>query len=264
MWGPRTGSAVIALAAGLVLPACFFLPFRPDGDPDPHGDLPHGSDPDRDDDGDGWTETEGDCDDGDPTVLPGGVELVNGLDDDCDGEVDEPPEPRDDDGDGWTAEEGDCDDGDPQVNPGSEDLCDELDNDCDGELNEDVAADDPQEPNDDAPHGLGDLTNATATVGGFLHHPGDVDRFSFFVEDTWYGDFEIRVDLSSIPGDADYALELWLGNELIGYSDTSGGESITYGGESFSDDSGTYEIEIHSELGFSCSKAYVMVVEGSG
>ncbi|MDP7110336.1 MAG: putative metal-binding motif-containing protein, partial [Myxococcota bacterium] len=170
----------------------------------------------------------------------------------------------DEDGDGWTPEDGDCDDGDDQVHPDAADLCDELDNDCDGLLNEDVEGEDPQEPNDLVPHGLGDLTNGTATVGGYLHNPDDVDRFSFFVEDTWYGEFEIRVDLSSIPGDADYALELWLGSEMIEYSDTSGGESIVFDGQPLHDDSGSYELEIHSELGFSCSQGYVLVVEGSG
>jgi hypothetical protein len=264
MWRPRTGLATSAILLGLVGPGCFFLPFRPDDGPDPWGDHPHGSDPDLDDDGDGWTETEGDCDDSDPRISPDAGEESNGVDDDCDGDVDEPPEPLDEDGDGWTPEDGDCDDTDPLVHPDAADLCDELDNDCDGLLNEDVSGDDPQEPNDAAPYHLGDLTNESVTVAGYLHESGDVDRFSLFVEDTWYGDFEIRIDLGGIPGDADYALELWLGSELVGYSDTSGGESIVYSGESFHDDTATYEIEVHSELGYSCSKAYLLVVEGSG
>ncbi len=252
------------LACALVGPGCFFLPFRPDDSPDPYGDYRHGSDPDLDDDGDGWSETDGDCDDGDPAISPEGIESGNGVDDDCDGIVDEPPDPVDADGDGWTPEDGDCDDGDASVHPGRIDECDELDNDCDGLLNEDSAGDDPQEPNDGNAHSLGNLTNATSTLGGFLHNADDVDRFSFYVEDTWYGDFGIWVDLSGIPGDADYALELWLGNEMIAYSDTSGGESITFEGESFHDDSGTYEVEVNSALGFSCSDPYVLVVEGAG
>ncbi|GEM_PF-6185241 len=43
-----------------------------------------------DDDGDGYTEEEGDCDDDDPLVHPGAPEPENGVDDDCDGLVDEP------------------------------------------------------------------------------------------------------------------------------------------------------------------------------
>ena len=40
-------------------------------------------------DGDGYTEEEGDCDDADGTIHPGASETCNGIDDDCDDEVDE-------------------------------------------------------------------------------------------------------------------------------------------------------------------------------
>ncbi len=42
-----------------------------------------------DDDGDGYTECAGDCDDGRNTTHPLAVEICNGIDDDCDGIVDE-------------------------------------------------------------------------------------------------------------------------------------------------------------------------------
>ena len=42
-----------------------------------------------DDDGDGFSEDHGDCDDEDPAVYPRADEVANGIDDDCDGEVDE-------------------------------------------------------------------------------------------------------------------------------------------------------------------------------
>ncbi len=40
-------------------------------------------------DGDGYTTGLGDCDDTNPAVSPGAAEVVNGIDDDCDGSIDE-------------------------------------------------------------------------------------------------------------------------------------------------------------------------------
>ena len=41
---------------------------------------------DVDEDGDGWTDTEGDCDDSDPSINPGAPEIANdGIDQNCDG-----------------------------------------------------------------------------------------------------------------------------------------------------------------------------------
>lgn len=61
-----------------------------------------GPDPlDVDDDEDGFTEREGDCDDADPGISPGQVDGCDGEDEDCDGDVDEdavdedPYEPND-------------------------------------------------------------------------------------------------------------------------------------------------------------------------
>lgn len=43
----------------------------------------------EDDDGDGFTECDGDCDDTNPAVHPNGTEVCNGLDDDCNDQIDE-------------------------------------------------------------------------------------------------------------------------------------------------------------------------------
>ncbi|MBN2797532.1 MAG: lamin tail domain-containing protein [Deltaproteobacteria bacterium] len=101
-----------------------------------------------DDDGDGYCEgplscadgtTPGDCDDAAPSVHPGadedggaGTGAGNGVDDDCDGQVDNGTSEFDDDGDGYSELTGDCDDADPTVHPGRGELCDGIDNDCDG------------------------------------------------------------------------------------------------------------------------------------
>ena len=74
--------------------------------------------------------TSSDCNDGDALVFPGGVELCNAVDDDCDGVV--PLDELDGDGDGISQCDGDCDDLEVTVYPGAPELCDGADQDCDG------------------------------------------------------------------------------------------------------------------------------------
>ena len=134
-----------------------------------------------DDDGDTWAACE-DCDDLDPLVSPDGEEICNGIDDDCDGEIDPTtsfdvlPFYADGDGDGYgdpdsvsaacaappgyVADLTDCDDGRNDVNPGATELCDALnvDENCNGSA-------------DDA-----DATVDVTTYGAF-YTDGDGDTF---------------------------------------------------------------------------------------
>ena len=96
----------------------------------------------------GYEPMAGDCDDTDPDVFPGAPEVCDGVDQDCDGELDEDPEPplyADDDADGFgdpakpadcaafaVADASDCNDADDEVFPGAPERCNGLDDDCDG------------------------------------------------------------------------------------------------------------------------------------
>lgn len=84
---------------------------------------------DVDNDNDGFSENEGDCDDEDPDINPGVSETpYNNKDDDCN------PATRDDDldADGFPLV-ADCDDTDGDIHPGAEDIPGNgIDEDCDG------------------------------------------------------------------------------------------------------------------------------------
>jgi len=127
-------------------------PWYGDADGDGHGDpsvtfpgCPHDQGvPDGDD-----------CDDTRDDVFPGAPEACDGVDNDCDGQVDIDPDPprfRDDDADGFGSRQadcepftvlvdGDCDDRDPLRYPGAPEACDGIDNDCDGSVEGESDAD---------------------------------------------------------------------------------------------------------------------------
>ena len=72
------------------------------------------------------------------TVGSVGTEICNGIDDDCDAQIDEG---FDADADGFTSCNGDCDDNNNAVYPGAVDIDDNIDNDCDGLIDENADSD---------------------------------------------------------------------------------------------------------------------------
>lgn len=89
-------------------------------------------------DGDGF-ESDVDCDDSNVSVYPGAPEILDGLDNDCDGEPDDGLA-IDADGDLFTNDE-DCNDADASIYPGAPEVLNGIDDDCDGEIDEGLAVD---------------------------------------------------------------------------------------------------------------------------
>ena len=110
-----------------------------------------------DSDADGVSVEEGDCDDDNEWIFPGRAEDCDGIDDNCNGVIDEGFTDVDDDGIADCVDEEECDgvdnDGDGQIDEGfdtngdgipdcpTEEICDGLDNDDDGLVDEDFDVD---------------------------------------------------------------------------------------------------------------------------
>ncbi|NPC78033.1 hypothetical protein HPC49_07175 [Pyxidicoccus fallax] len=98
----------------------------------------------------------GDCNDSNPALNPGATEVCDGVDNDCDSQVDEglPTQAwyRDADGDGhgtsvhtvqscsqptgYVSNAGDCNDSNVNIRPGAMEVCDGADNNCNGSIDE--------------------------------------------------------------------------------------------------------------------------------
>ncbi len=107
----------------------------------------------------GFVNDETDCDDTSITTHPGGTELCDGVDNNCDGTVDEDDAADaaswyiDSDGDGYgststtvacnqptghVGNAADCNDGDGTVSPAASEVCDGVDNNCSGTVDDDL------------------------------------------------------------------------------------------------------------------------------
>jgi hypothetical protein len=163
-----------------------------------------------DEDHDGYSLAEGDCDDGDPEISPAAAETCNGADDNCNGYVDEGVgETRyaDRDGDGhgdrdrsevrcaaepgWSDEADDCDDSDANAFPGAEETCNGVDDDCDGNIDEGATTRRWVDADGD---GYGDKFQPVDVCG---EEPGTADND----DDCDDGDAAVNPAAAEAPGD---------------------------------------------------------------
>ena len=124
--------------------------FYADADGDTYGDA--GSTTEACSAPEGYVADNTDCNDGDGSINPGAAEICNGIDENCDGNIDEgvlttfyadgDGDTYGDDGmtaeacsapEGYVAMNGDCNDADAAVNPAATEVCGNgIDDDCDG------------------------------------------------------------------------------------------------------------------------------------
>ncbi|OGH86196.1 MAG: hypothetical protein A2294_03295 [Candidatus Magasanikbacteria bacterium RIFOXYB2_FULL_38_10] len=133
-----------------------------------------------------------DCNDMNAAIHPGATEVCNGLDDDCNNEVDEDVLSiffEDSDSDtygnrsmwlmacsvpqGYVTDDADCDDTRSNVHPGAAETCDGLDNDCDTETDEGVQSLFYRDADGDNYGNVSITASACATPTGFVNNSTD-------------------------------------------------------------------------------------------
>ena len=147
----------------------------------------------QDEDGDGYPNTE-DCDDQNSSIYPSADEICDGVDNNCDGAIDENVmntfySDADEDGfgnpdrsveacsagEGYVSNGSDCDDLDTQTYPSADEICDGKDNNCNGDIDEDISI---THYVDDDGDGFGDENQplfACSSTQGIASVAGDCD-----------------------------------------------------------------------------------------
>ncbi len=194
------------------------------GDPsDDTGDSPDDTGPadpfERDDDSDGYSENQGDCDDADPAIHPDQDDDCNGVDDDCDGELEEDAR------------------GDDIYEPNdAEDAWFYL-----GSLA------------DDESYSVGGLLHNDDDLDRFSFYIDDpwYESFGFEVSLTNIpADATYRIQLGRVADDGSL--------EDVQSSYGTGELTLREEGDSFVDDGGTYGVIIDAVGGADCGRAYLL------
>ncbi len=140
----------------------------------------------------GYVNNNGDCNDADTTIHPGASETCNGIDDNCNGVIDEGVQAvfyHDADGDGfgniadtihacaplntYVTDTTDCNDSDAHTYPGAPELCDGLDNNCNGLVDEGVQVVYYHDADNDGYGNYADTIHACYAPGGYVTNNSD-------------------------------------------------------------------------------------------
>jgi uncharacterized delta-60 repeat protein len=139
--------------------------------------------------------TAGDCNDGDTNINPARAEICDGLDNNCNGTIDDGVLLvfyKDMDGDGYTdgatqvgcsapqgyvlsATSGDCNDSDSSMNPGRTEICDNKDNNCNGQIDEGVLLVFYRDQDGDGYGYANNSTQACSQPAGYVSNSSDCD-----------------------------------------------------------------------------------------
>ena len=213
--------------------------FYADADGDGYGDA--GSTTSACSAPEGYVADNTDCNDGDASVNPGATEVCNGVDDNCDGNIDEGVETTfyaDADGDGYgdagssvsacSAPEGyvgdntDCNDADAAVNLGMTEVCNGVDDNCDGNIDEGVTT---TSYNDADLDGFGDagMSNTGCTIPeGYILDNTDCNDASASIYPG-----AIEVCGNGIDDDCDGAIDVFSTIAALGSTTICSGQSVT-------------------------------------
>ncbi|MEZ4317065.1 MAG: DUF2341 domain-containing protein [Myxococcota bacterium] len=187
-----------------------------------------------------------DCDDTEPAAFPTNPESCDGIDNDCNGLVDDGTADRfwfvDTDGDGFgdalgndfvcapppgqVGQGGDCDDSNADVNPNGTEVCNTLDDDCDGTT--DLAAEDAVpfylDADQDGYGVFSGSVEACTAPSGFAAVPGDCDDTTASatpagsVPETCDG---LDNDCNGFVDDGDDRVDVWPDLDQDGFGDVT-------------------------------------------
>ncbi len=177
----------------------------------------------RDDDGDGWTENDGDCDDTELRVNPDATDLCDDLDNDCSGSV------NDDFWDGY------------ELNDTSA-----TSYDC-GEV--DLS--------------LGWSNSAITLSGLTLSTEDDEDWFTWDADDAWYDNVTVSVSVTGLPPGGTYVVELLdVDGRVVDSESGSSALSLSHTGDPVDDDEDDWTVRVYALTwpSNSCATTYSIVI----